>query len=215
MSGLNDYFGGEKTADMSYPLIRLLDAQKSRPDFFAAKVEIIRPRASLGFEPAQLSLQFYGSENAIYDYKTEPWDAELNAALVEREIRAVDEANEIRRFGLALATAFKRPESRYGDGFFSSVLMLVVDESPFGESSPVRKMRQHISTGRPYQHGHSANDCGELIQGILQDRWIELTKQLHYEKSDAERILVGALAYYLDDRFSITDGEKLGWLKAY
>jgi len=37
---------------------------------------------------------------------------------------------------------------------------------------------------------------------------------LDYSQQDAEGILAGALAYYLDERFSITDGRKLGWVKA-
>jgi hypothetical protein len=51
-----------------------------------------------------------------------------------------------------------------------------------------------------------------MIKAVLQDRWLELRRKLSYDKPDAERILAAALAYYLDERFSITDGRKLGWL---
>ena len=71
-----------------------------------------------------------------------------------------------------------------------------------------------LSTNRPYEGGHSAEDCSVMIQAVLQDRWLELHRQLSYSKTDAERILAGALADYLDERFSITDGRTLGWLKA-
>jgi hypothetical protein len=147
------------------------------------------------------------------DYKTELWDAELNNALVNRGILAINESNEIQRFGLGLGAAFEHPENRYGDGFFNSVLMTVIDQSPFAKMDPVRELRPHISTNSPYQGGDSAHDCSMMIQAALQDRWLELREKLKYDQSNAERILAGALAYYLDERFSITDGRKLGWLK--
>ncbi len=213
MSDLETYFKTDKAERDSHPLIRLLDTHQGRPEFGTAKVEIIRPRAALGFEPARLSLQFFNRQDKMYDYKTESWDAELNDALLRRKIRAIDKPNEIRRFGLAFGAALQRPENRYGDGFFSAVLMLVVDQSPFAKMDPVRELRPYISTNGPYQGGHSAEDCSVMIQRVLQDRWLELGEELGYDKSDAERILAGALAYYLDERFSITDGRKLGWLK--
>src|SRR5438874_2173776 len=128
MSDLDNYFQIDKRERDSHPLIRFLDAQQGTPRFSAAKVQIIRPRAALGFEPARLSLQFFNQQGQIYDYKTEFWDAELNDALVDRKIRALDASNEIQRFGLGLAAALQQPENRYGDGFFSAVLMLVVDQ---------------------------------------------------------------------------------------
>lgn len=215
MLDLDNYFEGDKPQRDSHPLIRLLDRQQAKPEFGVAKVEIIRPRAALGFEPARLSLLLFDTQDEMYDYKIEPWDAELNDALVDRKIRATNESNEIQRFGLALGAAFQRPESRYGDGFFSAVLVLVVDESPLANMGPVRELRPYISTNKPYQGSHSAEDCSVMIQAELQDRWLELRRTLGYEKADAERILAGSLAYYLDERFSITDGRKLGWLKAH
>ncbi len=214
MSDLDSYFKIDKSERDSHPLIRLLDVHQEKPEFGAAKVQIIRPRAALGFEPAQLSLQFFNRQDQMYDYKTEFWDAELNDALVERKIRAIDESNEIQRFGLGLGAALQHPENRYGDGFFSAVLMLVVDQSPFAEMDPVRALRPYISTNRPHESGHAAEDCSMTIQAALHDRWLELRRKLGYDKTDAERILAGALASYLDERFSITDGQKLGWVKA-
>ena len=214
MTDLDTYFKTDKTERDSYPLIRLLDAQQGREEFHEARVEIIRPCAALGFEPARLSLQFFDKQAKMYDYKTEPWDAELNEALIEHEIRAVNADNEIQRFGLGLGASFEHAENRYGDGFFSAVLMQVVQQSPFATMEPVRELTRYIKTNKPHNGGHSADDCTMMIQAVLQDRWLELRKKLNYEKSEAERILGGALAYYLDERFSITDGRKLGWVKS-
>jgi len=215
MSDLDSYFKGGTLQGESRPLIRLLDVHQEKPEFCEAKVEILRPRAALGFEPARLSLQFFNMEDKMYDYKTEPWDAELNEALLYRKIRAIDEFNEIQRFGLALGAALQRPENRYGDGFFSAVLMRVVDQSPFASMAPVEQLRPHISSNKPYDGGHSADDCRAMIQAVLQERWDELRTTLGYDKQVAERILAGALAYFLDERFSITDGRRLGWLREH
>ena len=141
MSALDTYFKLDKAERDSHPLIRLLDMHEGKPEFGVAKVEIIRPRAALGFEPARLSLQFLDQQGQMYDYKTEPWDAELNNALVDRQIRAVDECNEIQRFGLGLGAALEHAENRYGDGFFNAVLMLVIDQSPFAEMAAVQELR--------------------------------------------------------------------------
>jgi hypothetical protein len=214
MPDLDNYFKMDKTERDSHPLIRLLDVQQQKPEFGTARIQIIRPRATLGFQAAQLSLHFFDKNNRMYDYKTEAWDAELNDALLDHKIRATDESNEIQRFGLGLDAALQHPENRYGDGFFSAVLMLVVDQSPFAKMDPVRDLRPYISTNRPHAGGHSAEDCSVMIQAALQDRWMQLRRNLDYEKTNAERILAGALAYYLDERFSITDGRKLGWLRA-
>lgn len=214
MPDLDDYFKTDKTERASYPLIRLLVEHQVKSEFGEARVEILRQRAPLGFEPAQLSLQFLDKQGTIYDYKIEPWDAELNNALIDRKIRAVDTSNEIQRFGLGLGGAFEHPESRYGDGFFSAVLMRFVDQSPFVQMDAVQELRPYISTNRPYEGGHSAENCSEMIQAVLHDRWIELRDRLAYDQQDAEGILAGALAYYLDERFGITDGRKLCWLKA-
>lgn len=214
MSELDNYFEVDKRERDSHPLIRLLDVRQKSSEFGVAKVEVIRPRAALGFEPARLSLQFFNKQDEVYDYKTESWDVELNAALLDRKIRAIDEVNEIQRFGLGLSAALQYPENRYGDGFFNAVLMLVVDQSPFAKMGPVRDLRPHVSAGKAYEGGHAIEDCSVMIQATLQDRWIELRRNLDYDKTDAERILAGALAYYLDERFSITDGRKLGWLRS-
>jgi hypothetical protein len=215
MSDLDSYFNIDQSARDSRPLIRLLDMHQGMPEFCAAKVKVIRARSALGFEPAELSLLFFNKQDQMYDSKMEDWDADLNDALVHRKIRAIDQSNETQRFGLGLSAAFQHPENRYGDGFFSAVLMLVVDQSPFAKMGPVRELRPYISTNRPNGRGGSAEDCSVMILAVLQDRWLELRRELDYDKTDAERILAGALADYLDERFGITDGRKLGWLKAH
>ena len=50
-----------------------------------------------------MSLRFFDKQGRVYDHKTESWDAELNDALVDRKIGAIDVPNETQRFGIGLA----------------------------------------------------------------------------------------------------------------
>ena len=50
MSDLDSYFKIDKRERDSHPLIRLFDVHQGKPEFGKAKVQIIRPRAALGFE---------------------------------------------------------------------------------------------------------------------------------------------------------------------
>ena len=65
MPDLDSYFKIDRTERDSHPLIRLLDVQHQKPKFGTAKVQILRPRAALGFEPAQLSLVFFNKQNGF------------------------------------------------------------------------------------------------------------------------------------------------------
>ena len=49
MSDLESYFKIDRRERDSHPLIRLLDVYREMPEFGAARVKVIRPRAALGF----------------------------------------------------------------------------------------------------------------------------------------------------------------------
>jgi hypothetical protein len=56
------------------------------------------------------------------------------------------------------------------------------------------------------------NTCREMIAGAISGRAQELTGPLHYSKEEAKRILVSALARYLDERFTVSSRRRLGLL---
>ncbi|QTA91835.1 hypothetical protein [Desulfonema magnum] len=51
----------------------------------------------------------------------------------------------------------------------------------------------------------------EMIEWRLQKCGSDLTQKLNYTREEAETVLAGAIAYYLDERFSITNRELLGF----
>ena len=103
----------------------------------------------------------------------------------------------------------ERCENRYGYGFFSTVLMLVVRPESICEIGPSTGVQAlQISTNGPDEGGPFRRRLQRDDPAVLQDRWLELRGKLGYDKRTPSTSC-RALADYLDGRFSITD-----WAKA-
>jgi len=206
MSKLNSFFGS-KGSKFSHPLLTFLEGiQADRKE-----IEVSRPKDTLGFKAAKIYLHITADE------KQQPpaeyaWDDELNAHLVTSGIRSITADNEKMRFALGLRFGFKRAESRFGDGFFNAVLAMVVREEGFAEHQEVKRILNYVSTDQPYMDGNGYSDCREMIERAIGDQANSLVKDLKYTLEQAEDILAGAMAKYLDERFSVSDRERLGWL---
>jgi len=175
------------------------------------EIEVVRPKDTLGYKAAKIYLHL------TFDGKTQPpveyaWDDELNARLVISGIRCNSTENEKIRFALGLRFSFKRAESRFGDGFFNAVLSTVVRETGFAEHSEVKAILKHVSTNQPSMVGGGYSDCREMIERAIGDQANSLVNALNYDQELGEDILAGAMAKYLDERFSVSDRERLGWL---
>ena len=205
MSKLDSFFE-KKSETFRHPLLSFLD--KAHAERVAIEVE--RPQDVLGFKAAKIYLHLVvdGREQPPAEYA---WDDELNAALVGRGIKAVSVDNEKVRFGLGLRFGFKRSESRFGDGFFNSVLVIVVKEGGFAEHPDVADILKDVHTNKPHMSGNGYGDCYEMITKAISDRANELVDSLRYGKDEAREILSGAMARYLDERFTVTNRRRLGW----
>ncbi|HET6248136.1 MAG TPA: hypothetical protein VFE47_10605 [Tepidisphaeraceae bacterium] len=192
--------------DYEHPLLRFLD--RTQPE--RAEIEVVRPKDVLGFKSARLYLHF--AKNGVAQAPAEYlWDDELNLALINRGIKSASPESEEIRFGLYLRYKLKRTESRYGDGFFNSVLILVIRELKFELFPEVEKILGQIHTNKPDPGGSSLDDCRNAISTILGKAVEELTKRLQYPEAQADEILAGAVAKYLDERFTVSDRIRLGW----
>lgn len=193
-----------------HPLLERLDIARERGDFEKAEVQIWRPRAALGFEPTSMWLKYRTMDGQIVDLpKEDRWDAKLNDELLNRGVRAIDSENESIRFQLTLDSEFQRIERRFGEGFFSAVLVDYVKKTPFGTDPDIAKMLPHITTGQPRG---SVDDCRNMFEGALRRCWQHLTSQLKYDDIAASSILTAAVRNYLDERFTVTERRNLGWL---
>jgi hypothetical protein len=206
MSRLESFFQNA-AGEYQHPLLDFLVSNK--PD--QVQVEVARPRDILGFKPTKLYIHLMQGGQKVGP-KEYDWDDELNTALVRSGVTAVSEDNEKSRFALALRAGFRKAETRYGDGFFNAVLGQFVRDSEFRGFPEVADVLRDVHTNAPYMGGGgSYEDCRSLIIQEIRARAQELTTCLHYPQPAAEEILAGAVARYLDDRFTVSDRRRLGW----
>jgi hypothetical protein len=205
MATINEYFPPEEDGWFDHP--RLRHWQKRQRDGARLRVEVRRERRGLEIDHPVLyvTLATGGRE----DLETETWSDDLHHGLVKLHVRAISDDNESLRFGIAFAGAFEPAEDRVGDGFFNSALIDVLKHGPLAQQLDEQFLRIHVLT--PSRDGRAYSDCRDLIVGAIRGRARELTRDLEYPEPRANKILGGALAIYLDDRFSITERRRLGW----
>lgn len=203
MANLKKLFEEGELRDFHHPVLSVIEREP--PD--TVHVELYRPKDTLGFKPAKLYLHL-PSSSVPSEYA---WDGELDDALILRGVKAINPDNEMSRFSLALGRLFKKVETRYGEGFFNAVLVIVVKEMGFANERAVAEVLNDIHCGTPYDRGRGLQDCKDAITRVIEQRAKDLSQRLAYPVDKAEEILVGATAAYLDERFSVTDGRNFGW----
>lgn len=174
----------------------------------------VRERDGLAFRPAKLVLDFIPriSDTVHGVHEVKLWNARLNQWLMEQgpSGRAVTIENEGERFGFLLRERFAPVEQRYGDGFFNSVLLRDLRDDPELASRPlVKRALARVSAPKPTR-GTAEQDCSRMVQEVLGSCGAELIELLKYKKDRAATILCRAIAYFLDERFSITNSHILG-----
>ncbi len=199
MSKLNTFFDNKADA-FRHPVLTFLENIPAEN----VKVDVVRPRDTLGFKAARIYLRILDGPPSEY-----AWDDELNAALVAKGIKAVSPESEKVRFALGLRFGFKRVELRFGDGFFNAVLGKVVREK-FAGLPEIDDVLRDVHTDQPFMGGNGYENCRDMIEKVIGDRAMELIG-LNYPMTQAEEILAGAMALYLDERFTVTDRRRLGW----
>ncbi len=163
----------------------------------------------LGFGPARLYVTVQDERGDPVVKDDEPWEPQLALTTAERGWRAPGLANEAIRFGLLLKTFFSQPEIRYGDGYFSSVLVDVLRDSDFAHDRLISELLGVISVPTPAASS-SKDDCAENIKAGLGRVALLLVGPLKYTQQEAKTIVAESVAYFLDERFSITSGRLLG-----
>jgi hypothetical protein len=173
-------------------------------------VEVLREREGLTLSAARLFVFFYQEDGEIVRQDEAPWEPELEGWLIDEEkARASTIENEKLRFSLLLKPALRPILVRYGDGYFNSVLITGLREGPFRGHAEVADMLQSIHENRP--GGESRLDCQQLIDHEFAQAAQRLFRLYDGNRATAEDILGGAIARYLDDRFSVTNSRLLGF----
>jgi hypothetical protein len=208
MPGFDQYFESKPDAPM-HPKVRFWrDRQKNGARLVC---ELIRERNALSFGPAMLYISFLDEHGKDMQSPDEvPWDSRLNDELLRLKVRAVTPENESKRFGLVLRDRLAEPEEQFGDGYFNAVLIQYIRESPFAQEPPIQEKLPFIHAYQASSDGNSFKACWEEIDAIIVQCARDLTA-LDYKQQQAVPILSGALAEYLDERFSITSRQRLGF----
>jgi hypothetical protein len=202
---IDDFFRPEEVPG-NHPLLRYVSQRMKQGD--EAVFELYRPREALGFRKAKIVVHFFRDGREV-EYKDDDWDDDLNTWLIELGVKCRTPDEEKDRFALGLRAAFKKPEKKYGDGYFNAVLVDYVQRTDLGNEYEIKQILTHIPrSGRP--EGRSYPDCVGMIEGAIKGRAAELSKKLDYEVPEAWDILAGSLARYLDERFSVTNRRLLG-----
>ena len=214
MPTLDHYFAEDVEAGEDHPLIRHLGQLAARADFLEARAEVVRAKAPLGYHPAKLYVHFHRkSGEEIERPSREEWDDELNAALIQHQVKAIDVDNEKLRFALGLGAALESAEVRYGDGYYNTSLLHHLDNCSLKDhpaiAAVLAQLRRYDRIDSP---SRSYAECQAMIDGAIRGRAQELSKKLGYPRTAAEDILAAAIASYLDDRFSVSSRRELGWL---
>lgn len=169
------------------------------------KCEIYRKRQGFNYSPAKIYIHIERKNNErITD--DDDWDYDLNQFLIKNKIRAITAENEQLRFSLCLKDLFKKPEIRYGAGYFNSVLMELV-VSAFNDE--LKNEISSIPWNSPNK-GNSYEECQSMIIGVIKLCAINLAYELSYKLDIAQSILAHAMGLYLDERFSITNRKRMG-----
>jgi len=205
MANINEYFPLEEDDWFDHP--RLRHWQKLKQSGAHLRVEVRRERRGLDVGNPVLFVAIATDDRERFE--DELWRDELHRGLVKLGVRAISDDNESLRFGIAFANAFEPAEDRVGDGFFNSVLIDVLKQGPLADQ--LAEQLTHVHVLQPNRDGMPYADCRDLIIGAIRGRARDLTRDLGYPEPRANKILGGALAIYLDDRFSITERRQLGW----
>lgn len=194
------------------PRLRYCNEILQRPGT-SATVEVFRPQAGIGLARPEISIWLSENGNTLQPM-TLPWDDDFNAGLIQLRVRANSEEQEADRFSLALEAAMRRPAQEFGDGFFNSVLLEFVKQSDLLDYPPIAEVAKYAYALDPNTASKNYKPCREMIEDAITARALELkdTEKLNYNEEEAKRILLEALARYLDDRFTVSYRRRLGLL---
>jgi hypothetical protein len=209
---ISKYLHRRKTP--SHPSLRRWEYKLGRPGVERVLCQLHRPKNGLSYESAVLHVYFF-DKNARYAEAPdqESWDAELNEWLLLRGARSTSKDNEAERFGFVLSDRLGKAEARFDEGYFNAVLRVYLPRTELGGLPEVAEKLKCIRDNKPQMRA-DCMECQEMMDEAFGSVGGDLTERLHYKDDDATEILGGAVAYYLDERFNISNRAALfGWLK--
>lgn len=183
---------------------------REQPDVRDVAIEVRQERDGLMVEPATLFVTFKSRGGGLVHSDEVPWDAELEEWLIDvAKAHATSEENEKLRFALLLKPKLLRIVSKYGDGYFNAVFVRLVRSGPLSRHPQVAAALRSIHEAAPYGE-NSRRECEEWIEQAIRGIASKIALLYPEQRAVAEDILGGAIAQYLDERYSITNRKLLG-----
>ena len=214
MTSLTETFAQKATpAWKAHPLYRHWNSQLEKPHIKSLSVAIYRPREGLTFAPAKI----YVSELLTDGSKLPPgeyfWDSIANEGLIQLKARCETHDDEVMRFALMAQDAFCHIDNRVGDGYFNAVFLDQLRKAPFDTQPLLSKMLKNVTREYRAYQSSSVVSCAQEIDSVIGELAENLTssERLGYDSDTADKVLDGALAQYIDERFNVTNRVLLGW----
>lgn len=203
MSDLDKFF--DKKEPPVHPKVAYWKSILAKGQVERIRVTFVREKDLLVFGPARLFVHLHDA--AMEDVRSPEemaWDERINAELVKMHATALSKQNETERFGMVFNDRFRLVDSRFGDTFFNAVLVTYLKSSAFAKLDPTKTILDGMQEYRP-SPGRQLEECEEMIEDVIGYAIDALHGPLKYSRPTTTDIVAGALAYYLDERFSISD----------
>ncbi len=212
MPSIDDLFGSA-TARVIHPKARYWIDFEKKDEVDEYELEFRRPKDGIVYRPAKFFITFYDSNKRIIQGDESDWELDLHQDLNDGGLRCKSNENESERFGFAFKELFRKAENRFGDGYFNSVFLRYIYNSWLAQYDKVKKIIGSIHRNQSSMQGQSYGDCEDMIELVLKKDVAEsLNKKMMYSVDDTKEIIASAVAYYLDERFNITNRRLLGFL---
>lgn len=209
MQGLDKFFN--KGTPAVHPKVAYWHACLKKKQANRLRVTFQREKSGLVFEPAKLYVHFQDAAGEDVQTPDEvDWDERINSELIKLKANALSKENEAERFGMVFNDRLALAENRFGDGFYNATLVAYLKQSAFAKLPETSGIVNELNEYAPSQ-GRQRQECEEMIEEEIGYCITSLHDSLEYSQNETTMIVANSLAYYLDERFSISDRKLLGW----
>ncbi len=185
-----------------HPRVAAWESYSSAPGVTSVRVAIARDLGPFGYGPAELIVLFRRDDKHAVKRDQVAWEEELDDWLISHGVRAVDDDHETHRVSLRLRDRFEVLLRQYGDGRFNAALTSALSRGPLSHDQQVAVVLREIQT--PGAKGDAQSGLRVIeVELVLTRVAQQLTKSLGYDEAVGEKILGGAVAIYLMERFHI------------
>jgi hypothetical protein len=186
------------------PRIRAWNSFRSEEGVKSIQAEVIRSMEGFHYGPATLAVSFLREDGSVAHYDECDWDPNLDEWLLQHGTRAPTQDQEKERLSLHVRARVNKALVRYGDGIFNSVLIQTIAIGPYKDHPEISAVLEEIGhRARPIE-GEELEDCQELIDLALTKIAQSLLGLYDADLAQAQEIFAGAIARYLDERFSVS-----------